>query len=202
MFIKFGGLMKAYLKLNEIFSRGYLPRRGREEYKLVKGIDTAEITNCFEHACFNLTNRQLTNFNSFDLDNFFSLPALADADMTKEEMFDGVVNAIERTGLKVKPMKDNLAKNEWNVAMYVSQYNIDVHFLLQEKDGSWSGKFGQSKKVDRYSFLPLKIEGAFEAYNLYKILTLENPYYIEKEDKKSGVRMKKKGTVKIETKEK
>lgn len=199
MFKMFGGLVKTYLKLNKIFRQGYLPSRGGEKYFLCnlrkkkektfnynpdvmhpKGDflyeDYASITNCFEHACFNLKNEQLINFNIDDLEDFFSLPELADEELSRVEMFDRVQKTIQKTGLKVKKCKEKLKENEWNVAMYVSQYNIDVHFLLQEKDGSWSGKFGQSRKVDYYSILPLKVQGVFEDYNLFKVFTIENPY--------------------------
>ncbi len=203
MFKMFGGQVKTYLKLNKIFRQGYLPSRGGEKYFLcnlrkkgkktfnynndvmhTKGDflyeDYAGITNCFEHACFNLKNEHLINFNIDDLEDFFSLPELADEELSRVEMFDRIQKTIQKTGLKVKKCKEKLEENEWNVAMYVSQYNIDVHFLLQEKDGSWSGKFGQSRKVDYYSILPLKVQGVFEDYNLFKVFTIENPYIITK----------------------
>ena len=168
--------MRTYLKLKKIFKQGYIPSRDGMEYSCTSSKNFAEITNCFEHACFNLKNEHLINFNIDDLEDFFSLPALANDTLTREEMFEEVKKAIQTIGLKVKKCKEELKANEWNVAMYVSQNDIDVHFLLQEKDGSWSGKFGQSRKVDCYSILPLKLQGVFEDYNLFKVFTIENPY--------------------------
>lgn len=177
--------METILKLKKIFRLGYLPNRGKEQYSFVS--NSANVTNCFEHACFNLTNEQLKDFNENDLKNFFALPVLANVDLSREEMFDAVKKEIAKTGLKVKKTAENLKENEWNVAMYFSNYDIDVHFLLQEKNGGWSGKFGQSQKTDHYSFLPLKLVGVLTDYKLYKVFTIENPY-LSKENKEEMTR--------------
>ena len=175
------------LKLNKIFKNGYLPSRDKNEkynYIAFSGKNLAKITNCFEHACFNLTNEQLENFDLSDLKNFFSLPKLSNDELSQEDMFEVVKDAIASTGLKVKKMQEQPNNKSWNVAMYFSDYDIDLHFLLQEKDGTWSGKFGESDIVDHFNILPLKIIGTNVDYHLYKVFTIENPYI--KDDNKNN----------------
>lgn len=170
---------KTIVKLKKIFKEGYLPSRdSSEEYAFIayQDKDLAEITNCFEHACFNLTNEQLENFDKSDLENFFSLPKLKNDNLSREQIFEIVIKAIKSTSLNVGKAKETLKKNEWNVAMYFSDDDIDVHFLLQEKDGSWSGKMGKSDRVEHYSILPLKTEGVLSTYTLYKVFSIQNPF--------------------------
>ncbi len=176
---------KTILKLRKIFQEGYLPSRYDDEYIFVAYLDKdlAEITNCFEHACFNLTNDQLENFDKDDFENFFSMPKLQNPDLSKSETFKTIIKQIKETGLKVGEMKENPKKNEWNVAMYFSDDDIDVHFLIQEQDGHWTGKVGKSPKVDNFSILPLNVSGVFSDYTLFKVFSIENPYCASKDER-------------------
>ena len=177
------------LKLNKIFKAGYIPSRNKKEDYASKDNMFKKITNCFEHACFNLTNEQLKHFDKKDFENFFCLPNLKNTELSREEIYNIVKHSITSTGLKVKSAEEELKPNEWKVAMYFSEHEIDLHFLLQEKDGSWSGKFGELEKVDRFQILPLKIYRTHTEYTLYKVFAIVNPYIFK--DSKNGIKKEK-----------
>ena len=47
-------------KLNMIYKKGYMPEREKETYSDL----TTKVVNCFGHACFNLSNKELENLDN------------------------------------------------------------------------------------------------------------------------------------------
>ena len=166
---------KATLKIKKIFKKGYLPARNYKPYSK----HSQEIANCFEHAIFNLTEEDLKHFSITDQEKFFSIPELKDDTLSREEIFDIIKKNISKTGLKIKPVQEG-KKNAWNVAMYFSEDEIDFHFLRQEEDGFWTGKFGRKETVEKYRILPLTIQTDLLKYSLYKVFSVESPFTKEK----------------------
>jgi len=176
------GLIK---KLNKLFKKGYLPSRHNVSYngQYTKGEQIENLTNCFTHACFNITNEDLKRMNitkenaswiqirTVLYDDFF---------LDEEETAKSLFSYVRETGLEVEEDNDNsiLKKNEWRVALYFRYPlfdNGDYHFLLQERDGSWTEKVGTSPTVSSLPSLPQKLHG-FNGYDLYKTYKITNPY--------------------------
>ena len=164
------------LKLQQVFKMGYTPSRGKESYSEIKYF---YIPNCFAHACFNLTNQQLSNFKEADKHAFrgFVQSILQLDKYIAKDLFDFV----KLCGLKVQKSNRSLPKhdNEWKVAIYFGSERLkkDYHFLLQEKDGSWSGKHGETDQVTFYPEAPKYLDYNFEfPYKLYGIYKITNPY--------------------------
>ena len=161
-------------KLNEIFKLGHLPSRNGEDYSIM----TFEFINCFAHACLNLTDKEIVDFdisemNSREFGNFFR--------RTKEDTSQQIINTLTQAGLKVEPCDQDkvLKPNQWKVALYFEFFhtiNKDFHFLIQEKDGSWSGKVGYSRKCHIFNYLPKEIEAGKCFYLYYGTYCLTNPY--------------------------
>ena len=177
--------MSAIKKANEILRRGHVPCRGDEEYKK----KNSWLFACFPHACYNFTNEQLDEFDigseEFLLYNPFGFFNTSSIETTKSEM----LGFLKKTGLQVERYHEGkiLKANQWKVAMYFSEsYKRDFgqrgwHFLLQEKDGSWSGKNGGSVLVEKFEkperFIPWDLNNRYEFNDL---LVLTNPYAKEK----------------------
>lgn len=171
-------------QLQNIFKRGYIPSRHNTSYsgQTANGEKIENLTNCFTH-CLNITNEDLQQMNltketaswikieTVTYDDYF-----LDEEKTAENLFDYV----RKVGLEVEefPVDGILKKNEWRVALYFRYPlfdNGDYHFLLQEKDGSWTEKVGKSPTVSSLSSLPKKIHGYF-GYDFYKTYKITNPY--------------------------
>ena len=96
-----------------------------------------------------------------------------------------MIGFLRKTGLQVERYQEGkiLKSNQWKVAMYFSEaYKRGFgergwHFLLQERDGSWSGKDGGSTIVEKFEkpeqFIPWALNNKYE---LDDILVLTNQY--------------------------
>lgn len=179
---------KIIKNIGAIFKAGYVPMRGNEKYGMC-----ASYINCFAHACFNLPNCMIEklDFSSpiFLIQEPFTDFGDESLSQTKSEMFD----FIKSTGLQIDKNKPILKDNEWKVAVYFSEaYNRDFgrkswHLLLQEKDGSWSGKNGFSPQVEHFqtlqSFLPWDLYNKFQ---LNDVFILKNPNVEENKKNETG----------------
>jgi hypothetical protein len=174
------GIMDLITKLNKVVKTGYTPSRGAESYNYVTklGTNVSSLANCFEHACFNITNLHFDSCEISKKDAFefgdFSIAAFAGAEYTKRELF----HFVKKTGLDVSSCKPKsmLKNNEWMVALYFCEgdYCIrDFHFMLQEKDKSWSSKLGFEPICERFEDLPNTFACDYKLYGTYKI---SNPY--------------------------
>ncbi len=197
----------AIKSLNEILKMGYLPSRGRELY----GRYTCR-ANCLFHSAFNLTNELLDVFDEKTLkhgisayDYYFSnlFGGFNEYDLKTEK--ERIYNFIRETGLKVDLEKHGeiLKHNQYKIAFYATD-NFDdnvmghagFHFMLQEKDGSWSSKNGN----DEVEF-DVKLENTipfhfYSKYLLQDVLVITNPYAQTNQIKELPV-----GTRLVETKE-
>lgn len=139
---------KTILKLNRIFSMGYVPSRGDQTYArnaTYTDQTYGELSNCFSHACFNLTNELYEEYQISDEDIlFFQGGFRRFSSDTNEEIAERVLGKIKSVGLIVSPATDFevLKANQWRVAMYFNRISFpsgsdcirDYHFMLQEKD--------------------------------------------------------------------
>ena len=170
------------LKLQQIFKLGYVPSRGGQSYRIAEnGIikNYASIPNCFAHACFNLTNEQLARFNEADFRAFrgFVQSVFHMNNYIAKDLFDFV----KECGLKVQRSNGKLPKysNEWKVALYfgTERFKKDYHFLLLEKDGTWSSKIGCESEIKYFDFPPKELMCNYEyPYQLYGIFKITNPF--------------------------
>ncbi|MBP3432016.1 MAG: hypothetical protein J6K39_04110 [Clostridia bacterium] len=169
---------KALLKnINEIYKKGYIPARGNQTYKYVAksaNSEVSELVNCFAHACFNLTNQQLTDcqitsessriFWKFPIDGFRSHDILR------------MKKILAQTGLEVKRCKADQRpeNNQWKVAFYCDGAWGDIHFMLQERNGTWSSKLGAQRKIEKFgtTYPPKK----YDTYKLHSFYMITNPY--------------------------
>ncbi len=173
---------KTILKLKEIFKLGYRPERRLETYrcKTPSGFLTGQITNCLEHACFNLTNKQIID-NNFSIYDKSAFQSFIDVNKSLSEITQDIFNFVEDAGLKVSDNKKIINKQkEWRVALYYrTDYEVeDYHFLLQEKSGIWTSKMGSSLNIQKYLTLPKVV---YRNYDLYGVYTIKNPYIKEKQ---------------------
>lgn len=180
------------LKLNKIFKKGYLPSRKDALYKAYHKTDNNELkwyANCFIHACFNLSNEQLQNFNLKEMEDLFDhidYKKVSNSDKIKESLF----SVIKKAGLKVEKTSKNhkCNNNQWIVAYYlaIKDYNLgiknklydDYHFILKEKDGKWSEKVGVTSTVNVYNEPPQKLQrpNSQNIYFLQGYYLITNPY--------------------------
>ena len=99
-------------KLQKIIKQGHVPNRGLEPY-----IKTYALANCFEHACFNLSNLQLKyghikECDTYDFSHFRS--------PEKDETFEKFANYLKETGLNIeKCSKNKILK--WSVRNFLLQ---------------------------------------------------------------------------------
>ena len=173
------------LKLQGIIKKGHLPSRGRTRYG-----EAVLYANCLEHACFNFSNDQL-------IDNFslaksrFTFAAFDQ--LEAKPLINEICEFVKSTGLILTPCnpKDIIGPKQWKIALYIfenkTHKETDFHFLLQEKDGLWSEKFGFNKEISLYGDLRQKVfatNNPFDdenAYELVETYTITNPYAKENE---------------------
>lgn len=95
-------------KLNKIIMSGHIPSRSYKTYNP----RTTFVSNCFIHACFNLTDEQLYLFGENEADEIMrhiNYDKLSTDEEIKDSLFSVVKNSglcIERVG-KNHPCKDN-----------------------------------------------------------------------------------------------
>lgn len=164
--------------INTIFRQGYVPSRGAESYRslLPNGVRICRVTNCLEHACFNLTNKQLAEckIDTKSSDLFGNFEAL---NISNEKYEADILKLVRNVGLEVKKCPENkiLKNNQWKVAMYFEDMGDrrDFHFMLQEKNGMWSSKQGDLDTVEIYQEPPIVFKRTYVKYGIYEIT---NPY--------------------------
>ena len=171
------------LKLKDIVTSGYLPSRGLEPYQGMTAYHQKidQLGNCLEHAVFNLTNSQFSEYAFLEKEGdvfgkFSTTPSLPRI-VTEAE----VCEFVKRTGLKINECELNpqLKKNQWIVAMYFEEDPIigrDFHFIRQEKDGKWTGKRGYTDRIQTFDKMPFHI---YEQ-EFYKTFIVTNPYVKER----------------------
>ncbi len=181
-------------KLSTVYKNGYVASRGRESYRYYVDDDgnlaVGDMANCFEHACFNLKNE---HFVSLDLNPYETAQGFGkyggvfnDRNMVDDDdIRDALFSIVKRVGLEYKLCSPNTftKSNEWKVAFYLAndpsaRLGYDFHFLLQEKNGSWSGKYGwYSNRVDTFDNAPtaFKPDSGLK-YILQDMYLISNPY--------------------------
>ena len=165
-------------KLNQIYKMGYVASRGGEKYTST----TTLVANCFGHACFNLDNKSLDAINSSknDLKNFFRDFSGIDG----RGFFEKVKYKIRQVGLKIEEssLSEKMDKNQWKIAYFIQDdifRGRDLHFMIQESDGTWTSKLGTSSEVEVYNKLPKVYKDGYELAGIYKIT---NPYVNTKQE--------------------
>ena len=176
---------KTILKLKKIFMLGYCPQRSGESYSFVNpytNINYYKQINCFAHACFNLTNNQITSncFEKIDISSFKNL--IDDYWETNESIANKLFDFVKKTGLKIEECSDGekLEENQWKVALYFCDgpFFRDFHFLLKEKDGRWSSKYGNEDVLEFFNERPKEfvVEKYDDHYKFYGTYKITNPY--------------------------
>ncbi|MBE7074170.1 MAG: hypothetical protein E7379_03675 [Clostridiales bacterium] len=151
------------LKLKKVFSMGYVPSRGAQSYSFVSQISKDYYffhANCFSHACLNLTNELIDSANlsfydslNFSLGNIFSSTD-AEYEFTSFLQQIGLTTKFVNNDDLINDFPCFLNENQWIVALYFCENSNDFHFFLQEKDGSWSGKYSYKNIVEHFDELP------------------------------------------------
>ena len=162
-------------KLNKIFIKdGYIPAREDGGYTevLSNGIQARQLVNCMGHSCFNLTNRQLEDYDiGFARDKEFYFGKMLDNKRSQLQCADHIRSFIKSVGLKVhdcEPEYELKDWRSWKVALYF--YGLeDYHFLLHERDGSWSSKAGDSPTLHYYSEAPETYDNCYELFDCFSI---------------------------------
>ena len=180
------------LKLNKIFKLGYIPSRKNESYEESHnetGCKLGVFINCFAHACFNLTNKQIQDFDENDANSFgYKIDYLG---QPHHMIRKNLINFIKKTGLRVyRTTKDYpTAENQWIVAMYFGlnmkdHINQDYHFMLKEKDGFWSHKVGHNNVTKYVSDPPKRFiwQASQYEYTLDGFYLITNPFVESKKE--------------------
>jgi len=160
-------------KLNKIFSLGYTPSRDNETYKclLKNHYQATHLINCFAHSCFNLTNRQIEDYQITyeESRGFRVLPSWTTYNY--EDNLNYLVKFVEATGLNIEEcsLYANINHNQWKIAYFVNNKTYDFHFMLQEKDGKWSSKRGKEPDIELYKTPPETFKENYKLFGFYKI---------------------------------
>lgn len=169
-------------KLETIFKQGYIPTRGFETYEYIPTKSywpTGSLANCFTHACFNLLNEHFEKFD-IKLDEFNSLRNLELDKKSIEQIREELFEVISAAGLKFQKcdVDTPTLPNQWKVAYYFDMgEQTDYHFLLQEKDGTWSDKLATTKQVRSYETPPKSIfHSSDSSYYLQGFYLITNPF--------------------------
>lgn len=187
-------------KLNTVFKNGYVASRGGQTYRYFIDDDTTlkvgKLANCFEHACFNLKNE---HFESLDITpseasqtfgrygGLFNYRLMLDGDhlIDEDEIKDALFSIIKNVGLEYRLcLPSSLTKsNEWKVAFYLaddpeSRSGHDFHFLLNEKNNTWSSKEGWSTdKLQIFKDFPGELISSHGLdYKLENVYIITNPF--------------------------
>lgn len=171
---------KILKNIKNVFKNGYVPSRGAEKYTR----QTCDNVNCLEHACFNFSNQQILDceMNTYTAFQMFGKFCM---DGNNESNAEEMLNFITDAGIVINQgYQPHLKDGQWRVALYFNDEDGDFHFLLQEKDGSWSGKVGFTIRTQQFDDLPETI-GRISKYYLYNTYTFSNPNYDRSLDSES-----------------
>lgn len=169
------------LKLKKIVKLGHLPSRMVDEPYWACTTETnvmfASLANCVEHACFNFSNEQLDfiGISSDESENVYGGFIESDKEYGSQELEEKLIDLVRETGLLIEKeiSPQNLDSNQWRIAFYFEEFFPDIHVLLQEKDGTWSGKCGYNVEVEEFETLP---ELWNDYYRLCGTYIITNPY--------------------------
>ena len=161
-------------KLNMIYRKGYMPIRDRESYNVFHALSI----NCYSHACFNITNKDLHKLDNFDDElTRFMLDFRDIGDLHNHIKEAG--KRLKKVGLKLEKssISEDIKKNQWKVAFYVrdgdENTKSDYHYMIQLGDGKWASKMGHYETIDTFEKLPKSFYGSYNLVGVYKIT---NPY--------------------------
>lgn len=160
-------------KINAIYKRGYMPSRGQNKYT----VDAAKLTNCFGHAVFNLQNEDLESMIN-DKETLLAYQRKFGT-VGISEIMKVVQRKVAEVGLKIEKssVNEKLKNNQWKIAyyyMFSSPYHsADAHFMIQEKDGTWTCKLGMKDEIEVFKKLPEDYHSGYSLQGVYKIT---NPY--------------------------
>ena len=169
--------------MKNLIKNGHLPMRYNAEYpKLL-----AESCNCFFHACFNFSNKQLEEIaNGKRISPVLMLPKKP---VSKDDTTTYLLNVADLAGLKVDATKmqnsQNLEANQWLIAFYYTKQYFrfseekfvgDFHVVLQEKTGEWSSKIGFTPSLELCPDFKETIETFYSTYYHYENYVITNPY--------------------------
>ena len=182
-------------KISKIYKRGYLPSRKQKEYSQL----FTKPVNCFGHACFNLSDRDLKQLEDYipELDDYFR----QFGNCGVNNYFKIARDRIEQVGLQVEKsyLTEKLKFNQWRIAYYVYSgdefYSSDLHFMIQGKNGVWYSKRGRRPEIEKLDELPEVYRDEYQLIGIYKIT---NPYA---KPRKQKTTTKVAAKVKIEEKE-
>lgn len=171
-------------KLNKIVKSGHIPSHSSKTYNP----RTTFVSNCFIHACFNLSDKQLYRFDENEATEIMK-HINYDKCSTGEEIKDSLFSIIKKSGLSIERVgRNHICKaNQWIVAFYLiaSKYSLqqgvrriydDYHFMLKEKDGKWSEKRGGSPEINIIDKQPITIPNYHSQYVLQGYYLITNPY--------------------------
>ena len=169
---------KVVEKLSGIIKSGHTPCRKLMQYDREFGIKFA---NCFMHACYNLTNEQLSrNFSIQDAKGFTGFWS-----NDKSQILNNFISFMQETGLKITECHPSqiLKQNQWEIAYYLTTdfdsadlLSGDYHFALKEENDFWTAKRGFHGTVDYFDYLPKKIHRISGDYILQGTFVITNPY--------------------------
>ena len=177
------------LKIKKMLALGHIPCRKNEHYKAYHkhtGVEVYKVTNCLIHACFNLTNKQLQKLTQEDIN--IIVHHIEHKLQPTEEIKEHIFTMLNKAGLTVQKYKKfgkPLKENQWLVAFYVGKkyfYEqvtfLDYHFMLKEKDGTWSEKIGFTNIVNFRKAPPRSFtnKNTYIKYKREGIYVITNPY--------------------------
>ena len=175
-------------RLAQFVQIGFIKGRGKEKYTRF----TAKYINCLADACLGLTNGQIKEYVSWQYVDKVHCPSPLGTfqEKDKNKLLEEMFKFLRKTGLSVSPYLEgmSLTQNQRRVAVYFSKaYDIvdadkrflskDFHYLYQQPNGIWTGKWGFGRTVKRYKNLPETIKMQKDnPYVLYGEFVITNPY--------------------------
>lgn len=161
---------KTIAKLKNFLQEEKVGSRRFQKYKL----STAEFTNCFFHAIFNFTNKQIKKLK-LDKDDKKTFKAFF-KNGTQAQAIADIKNFVEKVGLsfEICNYDSPIDKGDTKVAIFF-QDNLmsrDFHFFREEKlkngKSVWVCKEGFTTIVKKFPYLDMKMNN-MSFYGCYKI---------------------------------
>lgn len=170
-------------RLQQVFHDGYRPARGTQSYnvKLKNKTKAYAMVNCYGHACFNLQNEQLNDYNFETMPLFGNFSGMFYD--TQSQATARMLDFIRATGLRVEecdPDKPIEEFKSWKVGIYFEkhEYKRDFHLLLEEQPHLWSSKIGFEPCLEHiyckkppYTYFNMVVDDpvVYEFHGAYKI---------------------------------
>lgn len=172
-------------KIRPFIKNGHVACRGKLPYSLCFDLINKN-TNCFEHACLNFKNVELLALDVNYVESLvFGGRYTWGSAKTKDEMESHFALFLEDVGLEFNECQSDeiLKRNQWKVAVYLSpdwDETGSFHFLLQEKDGTWTAKDGFTASLSCFDKLEDRVVSNGEVYDFHKTFVITNQYAEEK----------------------